>query len=333
MLRLFLACLALLLSFTAAVSAYGAQRTFVSTSGSDANTASNCSTTSPCRGFTAALTVTDTGGEIIVLSSGGYGAVTINKSVSLIAPEGIYAGISVFSGAGITIATAGVNVVLKGLAINGLGGSYGIHMTSGNSLVVQNCVIANFAVPGLSGLYVAGTARVRLLDSLLQANYIGAHFSGGASVLVSRSRFLDSGEHGLYASATGAGVVTRVEVLQSEASGSDNVGFYPTSNDSGRAELNLKDSVASRNASGVNVYASGGTALARVSNSLISGNTLYGLRVAGSGAKLVAAGNRVTDNALGLFQTSSGVLQSTGDNTLSDNTTATTGTITSLANI
>ena len=46
------------------------------------------------------FTVTDSGGEIVVLSSGGYGPVLINKSVSIIAPEGIYAGISVFSGSG-----------------------------------------------------------------------------------------------------------------------------------------------------------------------------------------------------------------------------------------
>ena len=73
---------ATLLVATAALafSANAAQRTFVATSGSDANTASNCSNTAPCRGFSAALTVTDSGGEIIVLSSGGYGAVTIDKA-------------------------------------------------------------------------------------------------------------------------------------------------------------------------------------------------------------------------------------------------------------
>ncbi|MBI3150337.1 MAG: hypothetical protein HYZ17_17675 [Betaproteobacteria bacterium] len=145
MLRFFLAACVLLLSFAAASSVHAAQRTFVATSGSDANTASNCSNTLPCRGFTAALTVTDSGGEIIVLSSGGYGPVTINKSVSIIAPEGIYAGISVFSGNGITIATAGVNVVLRGLSINRLAGiGSGIDMTGGDSLVVQNCVVTNF---------------------------------------------------------------------------------------------------------------------------------------------------------------------------------------------
>ena len=131
--RLFLASLLLL----CVLPAQAAQRTFVSTAGSDANTASSCASTTPCRGFGAALTVTDAGGEIIALSSGGYGPVTITKSVSLISPEGVYAGISVFSGAGITIATAGVNVILRGLSVNSMGSSTrGVHMTDGAKLLM-----------------------------------------------------------------------------------------------------------------------------------------------------------------------------------------------------
>ncbi|MBI3150334.1 MAG: right-handed parallel beta-helix repeat-containing protein [Betaproteobacteria bacterium] len=332
MLRTFSSFVALLLSLAAACSAFGAQRTFVSISGSDGNTASNCSNTLPCRGFTAALTVTDSGGEIVVLSSGGYGPVLINKSVSIIAPEGIYAGISVFSGSGITIATAGVDVVLRGLSINGLGGSGdGIHMTAGDGLVVQNCTISNFSSG--DGLYITTSARVRLLDSQVRGNNRGAYLSGGATVLVSGSRFLDNTGQGLHAYASGAGVVTKVEVSRSEASGNGLDGFYAWAAASGRIELNVKDSVAARNSYGVYAMASTGTALARVSNSLISGNTGSGLRASGSGAKLLASGNEVSDNDTGLYQSSSAVLQSTGDNTVSDNTTNASGTITSLANM
>jgi hypothetical protein len=331
MLRWFLVCLALLLSF-AASSAYAAQRTFVATTGSDANTASNCSNTAPCRGFTAALTVTDSGGEIIVLTSGGYGPVTIDKSVSIIAPEGVYAGISVFSGHGITIATAGVNVVLRGLSINRLGGiDDGINMTAGDSLVVQNCTISNFSSG--NGLHISTSARVRLLDSQVRSNYRGAHLSGGATVLVSGSRFLDNTVQALYASAFGAGVVTKVEMSRSEVSSNGAGGFTAYASGSGRIELNVKDSIAARNSYGVDANASTGTALARVSNSLISGNTDFGLRASGSGAKLLASGNEVSDNGTGLQQSSSAVLQSTGDNTVSNNTTNASGTITSLANM
>jgi hypothetical protein len=332
MLRVSLAVAALVLSSGAAFSAYAAQRTFVSTTGNDANTASNCSTTAPCRGFTAALTVTDTGGEIIVLSSGGYGPVTINKSVSLIAPEGIYAGISVFTGDGITIGTAGVNVVLRGLTINGFAGADdGVHMHAGNNLVVQNCVISNFASG--YGVYVSSTVKVKLLDTVLRGNETGAAFNTGSEALVSGSRFLDNLLYGLYAYAANAGGVTRVEVSRSEASGTGDTAFYAAGASSGRVEMNLKDSVASKNGQGVYAISSAGTVLATVSNNLISGNSVNGLFVSGSGAKLVATGNKVSHNGTGLRQLSSAVFQSTLDNTVTDNTTPTSGTITSLANM
>ena len=97
-----------------------AQRTFVASNGNDANA---CSLAAPCRGFARAITQTSANGEIIVLDSAGYGAVTIDRSVTITAPAGVYAGISVFTGAGITVATPGAAVTLRGLTINGQGGA------------------------------------------------------------------------------------------------------------------------------------------------------------------------------------------------------------------
>src|SRR2546430_17304299 len=78
-----------------------AQRTFVSAAtGNDANP---CNRTAPCRNFAAAIAQTQPGGEVVVLDSGGYGTVTITQAVSLVAPSGVYAGITVFGGNGITI--------------------------------------------------------------------------------------------------------------------------------------------------------------------------------------------------------------------------------------
>ena len=60
------------------------QRTFVSAqTGNDANTVNNCSVTQPCRNFNAAVGVVNAGGEVVALDSGGYGAVTISKAVTL----------------------------------------------------------------------------------------------------------------------------------------------------------------------------------------------------------------------------------------------------------
>ncbi|MBI3150331.1 MAG: right-handed parallel beta-helix repeat-containing protein [Betaproteobacteria bacterium] len=332
MLRISLAVAALLLFFTATFSATAAQRTFVSTSGNDANTASNCSNTAPCRGFTAALTVTDSGGEIVVLSSGGYGPVTIDKSVSIIAPEGIYAGVSVFSGHGVYIATPGVKVVLRGLTIKRLAGTgSGVMMVFGDSLSVQHCTISDFSSG--YGLYVGTPAKVNVLDSLLEGNSTGADFVDGPTALVSRSRFIDNVTDGLTASASGSGVVTRIEVSHSEASGNAGAGFYAVASGSGRTEINIKDAIASRSTFGAYAFSSTGVVTASVSNSLISGNTSRGLVSNGSGAKLVASGNKVTHNGTGLYQYDSAVFESTGDNTVRDNTSATLGTITSLGNM
>src|SRR5215831_7904358 len=76
------------------------QRTFVSGLGSDGNP---CSRTAPCRTFPQAVSQTNSGGEVYVLDSAGFGAFTITKPVSIVAPQGVTAGISVFSGDGITI--------------------------------------------------------------------------------------------------------------------------------------------------------------------------------------------------------------------------------------
>ena len=80
-----------------------AQRTFVASYGLTANTAFNCSVAKPCRAFSEAMGVTSPDGEVIVLDSAGYGPVTIAQSVSIVAPPGIYAGVTVATGTGIII--------------------------------------------------------------------------------------------------------------------------------------------------------------------------------------------------------------------------------------
>src|SRR5258705_8692996 len=144
-----LSALALVAAITA-LPAQAVQRTFVASFGNDTNTATNCGFANPCRGFTAAQTVTDPGGEIVALDAAGYGAITITKSITITANPGFYAGIAVPSGDGVTIATAAIKVILRGLNINGTGGANGVVMTNGASLTVENCVISNFASRGIS---------------------------------------------------------------------------------------------------------------------------------------------------------------------------------------
>ena len=89
------ALLALLVLFGSASVAH-AQRAFVSAkTGLDSNP---CTLVSPCRSFSTALGVVSAGGEIVALDSGGYGPVTIGKSITIESPPGIYAGITAPSG-------------------------------------------------------------------------------------------------------------------------------------------------------------------------------------------------------------------------------------------
>src|SRR5206468_1534427 len=109
----------------------------VASYGLTANTALNCSIAKPCRQFSEAVGVTSLGGEVIVLDSAGYGPVTITQSVTITAPAGVYAGISVFSGTGVTVDGTGIEVTLEGLTITGLGGTDGIDFLHGATLKIE----------------------------------------------------------------------------------------------------------------------------------------------------------------------------------------------------
>jgi hypothetical protein len=302
------------------------QRVYVSAiSGNDANTATGCPASAPCRWFSTAVSAVDSGGEVVVLDSGAYGAVTITKSVSLIAPEGVYGGITVFSGAGVTVATAGVNVILRGLTINGMGGNNGVAMTDGASLSLENCTVKNFA-PG-AAVYVNAAAKLRILDSVLRSSYNGAYIAGGARAVISGTRILDNSHEGLYVYASGSGLITSAYVHRSEASGNGASGFYSKGESSGMANLHIKDSAAAGNGgSGALADANGGSVTANVSSSLMSGNNC-GIGAQGSGAYLSAFGNTVTANGTGLCQSSSASLDSFRDNDVTGNDFQWSGTI------
>ena len=152
------------------------QRSFVSTSGVD-NPA--CSIAAPCRSFGAAVTATTSGGEVIVLDSGGYGPVTIAQPVSVIAPSGVYAGISVLSGNGVTVTTANATdrVTLSGLTINNQGSTgSGIVFDGVGHLLVSNTIATGFASSVTShGLWFHPTASstLQVENSEFRANFLG----------------------------------------------------------------------------------------------------------------------------------------------------------------
>ena len=189
-------CAIVAIGLLAASLSYGAsQRTFVSTSG--VNNA-NCFISTPCRDFAAALATTNPNGEIIVLDSGGYGTVAIAQSVSIISPSGVYAGVSVSAGDGITIAAGGGGkVTLRGLTINGqVGGNRGIVVTSGAEVNIEQCVITNM---GSDGIRIDGGARIEVRSSLVRSNGASGLFvaAGAPEVRLIDSEFSRNTMHGI----------------------------------------------------------------------------------------------------------------------------------------
>lgn len=146
-----------------------AQRTFVASNGSDVHP---CSLPQPCRSFAAAIAKTSSDGEVIVLDSAGYGPVSITKSVSITAPAGIYAGVTVTSGDGIAVDAPGIVVGLRGLSINGLdimfANVYAIHFLHGARLWVEDCEITKLGTGILLEAANSGVSmrNVRIHDSL-----------------------------------------------------------------------------------------------------------------------------------------------------------------------
>jgi len=123
-----------------------APRAFVSTTGADTNSSLNCGPTTPCRTFAAALSVVAAGGEVVVLTSGGYGTIAITQSVSIDVAPGVYAGIAVATGTGISVNAPGSYVFLRGLTISGQPGTTGISVGAGTQVVAEKLTIQDVAV-------------------------------------------------------------------------------------------------------------------------------------------------------------------------------------------
>jgi len=287
---------------------YGAQRAYVASYGNDANAGAGCLLTAPCRGFAAAHTVVDPEGEIVALDAAGYGAVTITKSVTITANPGFYAGIAAASGNAVTIATPGVQVVLRGLNINGIGAGYGINMTAGSELAVENCVITNFTT---FAIYVSTAAAVNVVDSVIRSNDTGIYLAGGARATISASKLLNSELRGLWVHGITAGTTTRASITDSVVSG-NLVGIQAfTEAATSDAFIRVMNVTVTNNGYGVvSEFPLGGLVRVSIGNSLVTDNTIYGLR-----------------------QTTTALLESLGNNLVSGNATNVSGTITPLGGI
>ena len=310
---LFSAALAAALLVCAQMPAHAqASRTFVSGVGSDANP---CSRTAPCRTFAAAITVTAAGGEINVLDTGGYGSVTITKSISIVNDVGGTAAILAGNGNGITIAAGATDTIfLRGLVIDGGGpssptpGVNGIQFNSGGALHISNTVIKNFTKSGWligTGIMFApsGASKLYVSDTIVSNNgansfgggiWIGPTGSGSANATINRVT-VENSQMGIVALGITTSGPIYVTIRDSVASGMAYNGFYLVSPSAGGQPVQgmIENSASVNNTTGIS--ASGASAYMLLSNSTLTGNST-GLSM-GSGGQIVSYGNnRINGN-------------------------------------
>jgi hypothetical protein len=266
-------------------------RTFVSSFGSDAN---DCNRLTPCRTFQHAHDTTLTNGEITVLDPGSYGAVHINRNVSIIDDGVGEAGIIVSGGNnGITIdAPATDAVTLRGITIKGIGfgGGIGIRFNSGAALTLENCTIRNLTP--LSNATGGNGVEFRPITSSLLS--------------ISHTVVSDNGANGVWVAPQGPNVfvhavLDRVEAIRNTLDGVYmSAGFGNISNI--QIHATMSESVAAGNRRiGVHVETVCGTSCAdlmTMTRSVVSNNaTGLSINVNGIG-QLAAGGSTIALNSV-----------------------------------
>lgn len=307
---------------------FAAGRTFVASYGSG----NICSLAAPCRLFSEAHAVTDNGGEIVALDSAGYGILTITKSISIIAPAGIHAGVIANNSTGIVIDGAGIEVTLKGLDISGTGNPQnGIDFRQGSKLTVDRCTVRNFRFynhyAGINATEVIAPAstnpRLVVQNSVIQNNNAGILLSGATAdypIIATISSSTIDGNGLINGAIYHAGVVAyaaaKVSIFNSVISnnfrglsvgrGNRNTAEYGPADS--RATMSVKDSVVNGNVVGLfgtfNQDTSG-TKYANYiyfSDSMLTNNTLYTIEAApeaviASDGKNIVSGNGDKNNS------------------------------------
>jgi hypothetical protein len=263
-----------------------ATRTWVSGVGDDANP---CSRTAPCKTWAGAISKTATGGEIDNLDTGGYGALTITKSITIDGGSGVASAlVSGTNGFTIDAPSGSVvnlrNIQFQGIASSGSGGTNGIAFNSGSVLHIEHCAIMGFTQNGVN-ISISTGAQVFIDDTTIQdnlgngLNIVGT--GGGASnevhVNISNSHFSNN-VVGVY-----AGDGSRVSIRSSDATGNSASGFQVMAN-TYSATMSIADSVAANNM-GAGIQAGGGSAAATIRAAHVSiFSNVYGFQTGTQGS-------------------------------------------------
>jgi hypothetical protein len=274
-------CLAFVFGVASAAQAQ-ATRTWVSGVGDDVNP---CSRTAPCKTFAGAISKTAAGGYINVLDPGGFGTLTITKSITVDGGH-MHSGVLASGGInGFNINGAGIAVTLRNLSIESTGsspGNNGINVIQAGEVHVENVTITGFSNEAIH-FGPSGGGEGYVSNTTMTNN-------AGGGLVVTTGRVTASN---LHAESNGNGVFANgtaiVTVRDSYASGGG-AGFGAIT---AGAVINLENCVTTHNQFGIFVAIG---AAARVSNTMINSNVGSGLQNDGTGFVISLQGNSLIAN-------------------------------------
>jgi hypothetical protein len=292
-----------------------ATRTWVSGVGDDVNP---CSRTAPCKTFAGAISKTADGGEIDCLDPGGFGTITITKSITIDGTTG--AGFGSILAAG----TTGVNandsasgapmtkiIRLRNLSINGATtGINGISYTSAKAVYVENCSIFGFkggaGTTQGNGIRASLTADGGLLfvrDTIITENRtdgVQTTTSAGAIRVICDGVRADRNTVGFHAVNASS-----FHVVNSSASSNANGAQFENATSANLEHVTLQANT------GAGLRAGGGAPTVRISDCGIINNLTVGVDIAG-GTVFTFGDNKIRGNgATGINDVAGGSLNGT----------------------
>jgi hypothetical protein len=269
-----------------------ATRTWVSGVGDDVNP---CSRTAPCKTFAGAISKTANGGEIDAIDPGGFGTITITKSIT-IDGGGTFASILAAGTNGVNVndsATATPNTIvvnLRNLSINGATtGLVGVNISAGRTVSIDNCQIVGFRSGNGNGIRDSRTVATNPASQLFVNDTFFYNNSGSAIVI------------GTAAGASLRGFFNRVRIFANSSHG------IQAQNS---ATAHIRDSIIGGNSGdGVRTETS---SKANVINTMLDGNLNGANNVGGT---LNLSGATIMNNGTGVV----GTVVTFGNNTVKDN--------------
>jgi hypothetical protein len=273
-----------------------ATRTWVSGVGDDVNP---CSRTAPCKTFAGAISKTATNGEINCLDPAGYGAVNITKGLTI---DCRYTHGSILSANvnGIIINAGTAAVTIRGISINGASTTTGngIRILAAGAVLIEDCYIANFAGTASNGrgitIETGAATRVSIHRTTLNNNNnIGVHSNPTAG-----SVSLNMEDVSIYRGAAGSAVQIRqlTSAMINRLTAAEHPIGAGVTLELDTATATINNSHLVNNAFGI-LVGNGGSPIARVGGSMISGNTNIALRIISG--QIISSGNNIIRGNVG----------------------------------